>query len=134
MRGVLAAVLCMSFAGLACAAEPVGAKEDSASITPVELAERIGDKDAPFVLDVRTTGEFAAGHIPGAVIVPHTELEAKRALLPKALDRELVVHCESGGRALAAERWLREQGYTRVRDLEEHMRGWRSAGHPTVQP
>ncbi len=122
----------LGLAGVACAAE--SGAPSSASITPEELVRRIEAGSAPFVLDVRTEGEFAKGHVPGAVNVPHTELEARRAELPKALDTEIVVHCESGRRALTAERWLREQGYTRVRDLEEHMRGWRTAGHPTVQP
>ena len=131
MRAGLVAWLVLGLAATACAETAGDASKDAVSITATELASRIEAGDAPFVLDVRSAAEFERGHVPGAVNVPHTELDAKKDLLPKDRDAELVVHCESGRRALTAARWLREQGYTRVRDLEEHMRGWRTAGLPT---
>jgi rhodanese-related sulfurtransferase len=131
VREALAVALaCIGFAGLACAEAPTGGTA-GASISAAELVERIASNAAPFVLDVRSPEEFAKGHVPGAVNIPHTELASRQALLPPQRDTELVVHCESGRRAGAAEQWLRDEGYTRVRDLEGHMRGWRAAGHPT---
>ena len=44
---------------------------------------------------------------------------------------EVVVHCERGTRATAAEAVLQEAGFTRVVDLDGHMQGWRDAGLPT---
>ena len=47
-----------------------------------------------FVLDVRTPEEFAAGHVPGAVNVPHDQLASRLAEVPK--DKDVVLYCQSG--------------------------------------
>jgi rhodanese-related sulfurtransferase len=100
------------------------------SIEVSELAARISSNAAPIVLDVRTPDEFAAGHIPGAINVPHTELVERLPELELPVDVEIVVHCERGGRAEAAEAILRQAGYAQVRDLDGHMKTWRAAGLP----
>jgi NADPH-dependent 2,4-dienoyl-CoA reductase/sulfur reductase-like enzyme/rhodanese-related sulfurtransferase len=65
--------------------------------------------DAPFVLDVRTPAEFAAGHILGAVNVPVDELRARLADVPR--DRPVVTYCQVGMRGYLATRVLRQHGY-----------------------
>jgi phage shock protein E len=100
------------------------------SIEPAELEQRIESGQAPVVLDVRTPEEYAAGHIPGALNIPHTELASRLGELSAGKSEEIVVHCASGKRAGIAERVLLDAGYTRVRDLDGHMSGWREAGYP----
>lgn len=52
------------------------------------LAARIAAGSAPLVLDVRTPGGYASGHVPGARNIPHTELGARRGELgPDARER-----------------------------------------------
>lgn len=107
------------------------AGDRASAIEPKELAERIAAGTAPLILDVRTPEEFAAGHLPGARNVPHDALAGRLGELGIAPDDEIVVHCHSGGRAAKAEDVLRDAGYTNVRDLAGHWRGWREAGFPT---
>jgi rhodanese-related sulfurtransferase len=102
-------------------------------IAAQELMKRIAGGTAPAILDVRTPAEYAAGHIPGAVNIPHTELATRLAELPANKSTEIVVHCQGGGRAATAEKVLAEQGYTDVRDLEGHFGGWVQQGLP-VEP
>ena len=104
----------------------------TATITGAELAARLDGDDAPLVLDVRTEDEFAEGHIPGAVNIPHTELAARLLELPDDRSAEIVVHCRSGKRAKTAEAILLGAGYQRVTDLEGHMLGWAEAGLPVT--
>ena len=128
--------LSLRAAHLACALLAVGAavacsaEQPAGPITPVELAERIESGDAPIVLDVRTPEEYAAGHVPGARNIPHSELAARLAELDLPKSSEIVVHCESGRRASQAELVLVEAGFTRVRDLSGHMAAWREGGYP----
>lgn len=61
------------------------------------------------LLDVRTPGEFAAGHIPGAVNVPVDELRGRLGELPR--DREIVAYCQVGQRGYLATRILRHAGF-----------------------
>jgi rhodanese-related sulfurtransferase len=68
------------------------------------------------LVDVRTAGEFAAGHIAGAVNIPVQELDVRMSeLQPK--ETELVVYCRSGHRSANAARVLKSAGLLAVHDL-----------------
>ncbi len=82
-------------------------------------------KNGAFMLDVRTKEEFDLGSIPGAVLIPNTELRNRLAEVPK--DREIVVNCGMGLRGYLAERILRENGYTRVSNLTGGYKTWKAA-------
>lgn len=69
-----------------------------------------------FVLDVRTGVEFSSGHLPGAVHIPVSELEARQQELPVARDAPILVYCRSGGRSARAKALLEQAGYTAVTD------------------
>lgn len=74
-------------------------------------------KDGAFLLDVRTPGEFSAGHIQGAVNIPVQELEQQLAQLPQKKDQPIVVYCHSGRRSASAKQIMEKAGYTKVSDL-----------------
>jgi NADPH-dependent 2,4-dienoyl-CoA reductase/sulfur reductase-like enzyme/rhodanese-related sulfurtransferase len=67
------------------------------------------------VLDVRTSKEFTAGHIDGAVNISSTELRFRLGELPR--DRFIVVYCRVGIRGYLAERILRQNGFANVANL-----------------
>jgi rhodanese-related sulfurtransferase len=61
------------------------------------------------LVDVREPEEFAAGHIPGAVNVPLSQMRQRIAELPR--DREIWVSCGVGQRAYYATRFLAQNGF-----------------------
>ncbi len=67
------------------------------------------------LLDVRTPGEFRAGHIEGAKLIPVQELGSRIAEVGSR-DVPVVVYCRSGNRSATAARMLRDAGY-KVYDL-----------------
>jgi NADPH-dependent 2,4-dienoyl-CoA reductase/sulfur reductase-like enzyme/rhodanese-related sulfurtransferase len=69
-------------------------------------------EEQPFLLDVRTAQEFAAGHIPGAVNIPIDELRSRRESLPR--DREIAAYCQVGQRGYLATRILLQAGFQAV--------------------
>ncbi|MEZ5394150.1 MAG: metalloregulator ArsR/SmtB family transcription factor [Bryobacterales bacterium] len=79
------------------------------------------------VLDVRPRDEFALGHIPGAVNVPASELEARLRDLDGS--REVIAYCRSAYCVLSFEAvaMLRDHGFT-ARRLEEGLPEWKAAG------
>jgi rhodanese-related sulfurtransferase len=81
------------------------------------------------VLDVRPVEEYRAGHIPGAISVPPTELARRLAKLPKS--REIVAYCRGPYcvYAVDAVKTLRARGFKAVR-LEEGVQEWRARGLP----
>lgn len=66
----------------------------------------------PFVVDVRTPTEFAAGHLPGATNIPVDELRSRMSELPR--DRPLVTYCQVGQRGYLALRILLQNGFDAV--------------------
>ena len=109
----------------------------SASITEmpaVELYNRIENNSAPLIIDVRSSEEFFAGHLPGALNVAHNEFvdspAESIALLPTDKDAEIVVHCVSGKRAGIAMEIMINSGYTNINHLVGDYSGWQAAGYP----
>ena len=100
------------------------------SLTTVELSTMIESGDAPLILDVRTVDEFTAGHIPGAINIPHTELADRIAELDGHQNDEIVLHCKSGRRAGLAEPILVTGGFTQIRNLEGHWLQWQADNLP----
>jgi rhodanese-related sulfurtransferase len=82
------------------------------------------------VLDVRTPEEFAAGHVLGAVNIPHDQLPNRIAEITGSKDKEVVVYCRSGKRAAVAEGTLAANGFTRLRHLEGDMIKWQEEKRP----
>jgi rhodanese-related sulfurtransferase len=83
------------------------------------------------VLDVRPQAEYRAGHIPGALSIPLTELKERLAELPR--DQEVVAYCRGPYCVLAAQavELLREHGFRVVR-LEDGVADWRAHGLPVA--
>jgi rhodanese-related sulfurtransferase len=79
------------------------------------------------LLDVREDDEWAAGHAPGALHVPVSDVPARLAELP--LDADVVVVCHGGGRSSRVTAWLMNQGYD-CRNLAGGMVAYAAAGHP----
>ena len=125
--GLVAASL---FACAALAGEPSGGPAaPAATMTQEQLVEHQSKHpDHLFVLDVRTPEEYAEGHVPGAVNVPHDQLASRLAEVPK--DKDVVVYCRSGRRAALATDVLAANGYTRVSHLEGDIQAWLARGRP----
>ena len=91
-----------------------------------ELLRRVRDGEVT-VLDVRPAEEYRAGHIPGALSVPVSELKKRLAELPK--DREVVAYCRGPYCVMAidAVELLRKKGFIAHR-LEQGVVDWRARG------
>ena len=100
-------------------------------ITQAQLMDGLTNGHAPPVIDVRTPGEYRAGHVPGAINIPLQEFEQRFGELSAYRDKEVVLYCESGMRASHGARWLESKGFEDLRFLDGHMSAWREAGLPT---
>jgi phage shock protein E len=72
----------------------------------------------PIFIDVRSPGEYDQGHVEGAELIPHNQIEPGIARLQPGMDTTLYVYCRSGYRAGVAADALRALGYTRVVNLK----------------
>lgn len=95
-----------------------------------EFETLIADKDSVFILDVRTSSEFADAHILGAVNINVKEdsfMKNVLSQLPK--DKHIAIYCRSGRRSADAAGMLADEGY-RVINLDGGILAWRKAGKP----
>jgi phage shock protein E len=81
----------------------------------LEHARRLVDEGA-VLLDVRTEGEFAQGHVEGARNIPVQALPTRLHELP-GKDHPIVVHCRSGARSASAAQMLRRAGWHNIHDI-----------------
>jgi rhodanese-related sulfurtransferase len=119
-------ILGLLLAGVAFAADPVAPDLSADAL----VARRSTGDSSLVILDVRTPEEYAAGHVPGAINVPHDALEGRLSQLPQLQDHDVVVYCRSGRRAALALEVLKRHGYTRLQHLAGDMEAWTTAARP----
>lgn len=100
------------------------------AVAPAAVAELSARADAPLILDVRSQAEYEAGHVPGAVLIPHDQLASRLSELDR--ERWVLVYCKSGRRAGIAEEVLVKDGFD-VRQMEGSWNRWSAEGRP-VEP
>ena len=87
------------------------------NITAEEARKLMDSEKDRIILDVRSREEYDLGHIPGAILIPDTEIEAKAADLLPDKDQLILVYCRSGRRSKLAAQSLADLGYTNIREF-----------------
>lgn len=64
------------------------------------------------IIDVRSRGEYASGHIKGSINIPLNELSTQLKKLKN--DRAIITCCASGMRSASAKAQLKALGFTEV--------------------
>lgn len=86
-------------------------------ITAEEAKKIMDSGEEHIILDTREQDEFDEGHIPGAILIPYTEIENKaEAMLPDK-DKLILVYCRSGRRSKIAAESLSKLGYTNIKEF-----------------
>jgi hydroxyacylglutathione hydrolase len=98
-----------------------------AQLTPSELANRVAARSVT-VLDVRSSPEFAEGHIPESVHIPLGYLSDRLKELPG--NKPVVVQCHSGARSQIGASLLKKLGRQDVMNLVGGLAAWEELGLP----
>jgi rhodanese-related sulfurtransferase len=101
------------------------------TVPPAEFVTAMG-QPGTVIVDVRTPGEFAAGHVDGAVNidVESGDFATQIAALPK--DSTYAVYCRSGRRSAIAADQMADAGFTSVVNLDGGVADLQAAGAPIV--
>ena len=87
------------------------------NITAEEAKEIMDTEEGYVILDVREQDEYDAGHIPGAILIPYTQIDAKANEMLPDKNRLILVYCRSGRRSKIAAEALAELGYTNIKEF-----------------
>lgn len=99
-------------------------------ITPREVKKLIDDKADFVFIDCRRQNEWDITHIDGARLLPVQELGARIGEFEGLEDKQIVVHCKSGGRSLQFTQILRQQGFDNVRSMAGGILLWNKDVNP----
>ena len=106
--------------------------EAKSQITEVTVGEIKNNIDAGknfVLLDVRTSEEFNAGHLPKGTNIPRGTLEFLIGKFYPNKDTEIVLYCRTDARAALSTNTLKEMGYTNVKNLKGGFKAWGEAGY-----
>lgn len=106
--------------------------EAYSEVSSQEALELIANLN-PFILDVRTAGEFSDGHIEDAILIPIQELQGRLGELKGREKDPLFVYCRSGNRSTVAGKFLVDAGFEQVINLRRGLVDWSRAGLPVVK-
>lgn len=101
------------------------------TITREELKARLDRGDDLVLIDVLSRDSYARRHVPGAINIPLSTLDAATTR-PLSKDKEVIVYCasfECQASAVAAQR-LEEWGFKRVLEFAGGLADWEDAGYP----
>lgn len=113
-------------------ADALGRTRQLSQLGVEELHFGLKRGEAPQVLDVRTAGEWEAGHIDNALHIPLPTLPRRSGSLGK--DSRLAIICGSGYRSSIAASLLQAQGFSRVQNVMGGMGAYLETGEPAWQP
>ena len=86
-------------------------------ISGAEAKALMDSESGYIILDAREQDEYDEGHIPGAILIPYSEIadRAEKELPDK--DQLILVYCRSGRRSKIAAEELVKLGYTNVKEF-----------------
>jgi len=94
-----------------------GEKAMYEQITAEEAKKIMDSGKEHIILDTREQDEFDEGHIPNAILIPYTEIDAKAEEILTDKDTQILVYCRSGRRSKIAAESLANLGYTNVKEF-----------------
>src|SRR3954447_2621907 len=106
-------------------------------VDPSEVSHAVanGNGNAPVLIDVRETGEWDQGHLPGAKHVPRGYLESRIEGAVPDHDQRVILYCASGNRSALAAKTLRDElGYAHVESMTGGITLWKDRGYQVDVP
>lgn len=97
----------------------------STNVTIEESKALINDMEDLLILDVRTKGEFDAGHIEGSIQIPVDELEDRINELEEYRGNPILVYCRSGNRSSQAVNILLNNEFEEIYHMNEGFMNWK---------
>jgi glyoxylase-like metal-dependent hydrolase (beta-lactamase superfamily II)/rhodanese-related sulfurtransferase len=116
----------------ACMCQPATVPPGVVEASVEEVRRRISSGGVDLLLDVREPDEYEGplGHVPGAVLIPLGDLEARLSEIESYRDGEVVAICRSGSRSARACAILSAAGFRSVSNMTGGTMAWAEKGFP----
>lgn len=126
MKKLIAVLFASTLALTSC-----GSSSSAVDLNPTDFQAKAQEAGV-ILLDVRTAGEYMAGHIEGALNIDVEGMTFEGEI--KALDntKTYAIYCQSGRRSRIAIETMEKAGFTKLFNLDQGIGSWQAAGLPVV--
>jgi thioredoxin 1 len=107
--------------------------EGFTTVTPQEFSKKLAKTPEAFLIDVRTPGEYADGHLQDAVNIDWKSNDFGEKVADIDKSAPIYVYCLSGGRSKGAANFLKKEGFENVIEMDGGMMKWRSLKMPETK-
>jgi len=99
-------------------------------LDPQSFERKLKESKNPILLDVRTAGEYAQGHLANAALLDiySNDFKSRADKLNKSLP--VFVYCKAGSRSSSAVNILSDLGFKEIYDLSGGILAWQQANKP----
>lgn len=103
------------------------------ALSPALFNEKIKATKNHVILDVRTSEEYHAGFIPGAINIDYYNDDFKTDLAKLDRMKTYFLYCETGGRSASAAKFMRKEGFKNIIELDGGLSAWGEAKLPIIK-
>jgi rhodanese-related sulfurtransferase len=122
-------VACLFITGFFSSCSNAGENKTFQDINSKDAFELIQNKDV-LILDVRTPGEYAQGHIKNSILIPVQVLNTDYKKILEYRKKTIFIYCRSGNRSVVASNILISNGFENLYNLKNGIKDWVKQGHP----
>lgn len=98
-----------------------------------DQANKLIKDQSPVILDVRTPGEYADGHLENSILIPVQYLEKRINELQEYKNKAILVYCRTGNRSTVASKILIDKEFSNVLNLKYGIVDWHKRKYKVVR-
>lgn len=98
-------------------------------LAPEQFKQKM-DEPGVILLDVRSPGEYSAGHLPGAVNIDYNGKDFAGEVSKLDTSKTYLVYCTVGGRANKAAEQMKKSGFRSILEMQGGYPDWEKEGYP----
>lgn len=99
-------------------------------LDPQNFEKKLKESKEPILVDVRTAGEYAQGHLANALLIDINSNDFKSRANKLDKSKPVFVYCKAGSRSSAAADVLSDLGFKEIYDLNGGIMAWQRANKP----
>ena len=107
--------------------------QDVKRLDPQNFDKKLKESKEAVLIDVRTPGEYAQGHLADAVCIDVNASDFKSRVSKLDKTKPVFVYCKGGARSNTAANIMTGMGFNEIYDLNGGIVGWQQANKPTVK-
>ncbi len=126
-------VLALSIVLFSCTENSTSKAQVIENVKAEKFKELMQTNENEILIDVRTPGETASGHLQDATLIDYYGDDFKQKIAMVRKDVPIFIYCRSGGRSSSAAKKMQKMGFTKIYNMLGGIGAWNDAGYKTIK-